>query len=105
MQADATSEPEAAARPSVKAAPPPTTTPEYAEWAILPIFQKESFPRKQCIALVDSPTFNNGVLVLIYLNCITMGMFSNPVMSKILSSKFNYNVSTWAVRAHTRAAI
>lgn len=46
----------------------------------------DAFPRKQCIAIVADPLFDKVVLILILLNCLTMTLFANPVMAKILAS-------------------
>jgi len=44
---------------------------------------RNSFPRKQAIQIVSSATFERGVLGLIMLNCITMLLFSMPVLGKM----------------------
>ena len=51
-------------------------------WICLP---RDSFPRKQCITIVENPWFDRAVLLLIAINCITMtvrrGCYTPPLPS------------------------
>jgi len=53
-------------------------------WICLP---RDSFPRKQCITIVENPWFDRAVLLLIAINCITMTLFASPIVLAILENK------------------
>ena len=48
-------------------------------------------PRSWCISLVKQPWFDHSVLVLIFINCITMILFNNPVLEAMIESEEVYD--------------
>ena len=48
---------------------------------------RDSFPRRPCIRIVANPWFDRTVLLLILLNCGTMTLFANPVLTKLIDSR------------------
>ena len=48
---------------------------------------RDSFPRRPCIRIVANPCFDRTVLLLILLNCGTMTLFANPVLTKLIDSR------------------
>jgi hypothetical protein len=71
------------------------------------ILDRDAFPRKQCIALVQHPLFDNIVLGLIALNCLTMTLFASPIVKSMLKNEDNIKAkdmdqySLWAARHWT----
>jgi len=68
---------------------------------------RDSFPRKQSIQIVNSVAFERIVLGLIMLNCLTMLLFSKPVLSKMyeVSPDHAINISSYARDEWTRYII
>jgi hypothetical protein len=62
------------------------------------VLDRDSFPRKQAIAIVDNPWFDHIILALIGANCITMMVFNEPVLKSMIEGHPNdFDVrSTWA---------
>jgi len=68
---------------------------------------RDSFPRKQAIRIVDSVFFERVVLSLILLNCLTMLLFSMPVLTKMYETDPDsaINISSYARDSWTRQVI
>ena len=58
-----------------------TLQPEkYAKKAWI-VLDRDAHPRKACIAVVEWPWFDRIVMVLIVLNCATMALFTDPILT------------------------
>ena len=66
------------------------------------VLHRDSFPRKQCIAVLDNPWFDRFILVLIVLNCLTMMLFEDPIVSAMYGT--NLKDTNRAILVSKRAA-
>ena len=58
-----------------------TLQPEkYAKKAWI-VLDRDAHPRKACIAVVEWPWFDRIVMVLIVLNCATMALLTDPILT------------------------
>ena len=48
---------------------------------------RDAFPRKQCIALICNKWFDRVVLTLIGINCVTMALFTSPLVKNMLEGE------------------
>jgi hypothetical protein len=50
-------------------------------------------PRSWCISLVKQPWFDHTILILIFINCITMILFNDPVLEAMIESEEVYDTT------------
>ena len=54
---------------------------------------RDIFPRKQCITIVDNIWFDRIILTLIAINCVTMTLFASPIIGSMLEFTDTVNMS------------
>jgi hypothetical protein len=60
---------------------------------------REAVPRKQCIAIMSHKFFDPVILTLIGLNCLTMIIFNEPVLKKMIESYPNGEANSFDTKS------